>query len=405
MDIKNHSQNKDLKLADWIRNNQFSVLQEMLSVAARPEIISFALGLPDKNLFPVEALREAAAKVLTENEQALQYQPPSGNLKSQVVALMKQRGVVCSEDQVFLTAGAQQGMSLLTRLLLNQKGQVLIEELSYTGFQQVIMPFEPQILTVGTDLETGMDIDAVEAHLKNGNRPAFIYAVTVGHNPLGINLSNEKRRRLVELARHYAVPIIEDDAYGFLSYENTPSLPMRALDDEWVFYVGSFSKILSPSLRVGWLVVPSSLTVQLSSIKESSDINTATFSQHLVSAFLENQSIDYHLALLQSRYKTKRDAMLAALEKYFPPTVSWVKPQNGMFIWVSLPESADATVFLRKALTDAQVAFVPGQSFCIRQTEAANCFRLNFSNSSLEDIELGMERLGNLFDIMFNISS
>lgn len=405
MHIKNYSKNKDLKLADWIRNNQFSILQEMLSVAASPEIISFALGLPDKTLFPAEAFRDAAAKVLTENEQALQYQPPSASLKSHIVAMMKQRGVVCSEDQVFLTAGAQQGMSLLTRLLLNQQEQVLIEELSYTGFQQVIMPFEPQIITVGTDLKTGMDIDMVEAHLKSGKRPAFIYAVTVGHNPLGVNLSSEKRKRLVELARHYGVPIIEDDAYGFLSYENTPSLPMRALDDEWVLYVGSFSKILAPSLRVGWLVVPSSMTVQLSSIKESSDINTATFSQYLISAFLENQSINDHLALLQSRYKAKRDAMLAALEKYFLPSISWVSPQNGMFIWVSLPESVDATAFLRRALTEARVAFVPGQSFCIRQTKAANCFRLNFSNSSLEDIESGMTHLGNLFNMMFNTNS
>src|SRR4051794_11855329 len=198
------------ELAGWARGLKKSALQQMLVATARPGIISFALGMPAVEFFPAEALAEAAARVLSVNAGALQYSPPLQSLKRHVRELMKRRGVDCREEQIFLTAGAQQGMSLLSRLLLEPGRSVITEELIYSGFQQVLEPFQPHVLTVSTDAETGMDVDAVEQYLNGGERPSFIYAITDGHNPLSVRLSSSKRRRLVELAEEYRVPIIED---------------------------------------------------------------------------------------------------------------------------------------------------------------------------------------------------
>src|SRR5678816_3347121 len=231
------------ELAGWARGLKQSALQQMLVATARPGIISFALGMPAVELFPTKALAEAAERVLSVNTGALQYSPPLQSLKQHVRELMKWRGVDCREEQIFLTAGAQQGMSLLSRLLLEPGGSVVTEELIYSGFQQVLEPFQPHVLTVSTDAETGMDVDAVEQCLRGGVRPSFIYSITDGHNPLSVRLHPSKRARLVELAEQYRVPVIEDDAYGFLCYEN-PLPPLRALSERWVYYVGSFSNCL-----------------------------------------------------------------------------------------------------------------------------------------------------------------
>src|SRR5262249_2293861 len=248
----------ELKLAEWTWSIQRSSLQEMLTRASSPGVLSFALGLPAPELFPREELAMAARKVLTAGGEVLQYGPSSHPLKTQIVDLMAQRGVVCQERQIFLTMGAQQGMSLLVRLLLDTNGHVMLEELAYTGFRQVIEPFRPHILPVRVDAETGIDIDAVEKLLDSGTRPAFIYTISDGSNPTGLSLSLWKRARLVELARRRHAPIIEVDVYGFLYYDKSLP-PMRANDDEWVLYIGSFSKILAPGLRVGWVIVPEHL--------------------------------------------------------------------------------------------------------------------------------------------------
>ena len=385
---------EEILLADWTQTIERSALQEMLAVASRPGILSFALGLPAVELFPTEAYAQATAQVLASDPRALQYGPPSRSLKSQVVALMARRGVTCREEQIHLTAGAQQGISLLTRLLLNDGGQILTEEITYTGFRQVIEPYQPEMLLVPTDATTGMDVSAVEWLLKQGARPAFIYAMTEGHNPLGVSMSEEKRRRLVELAKQYRVPIIEDDAYGFLYYENKPPPPMRALDESWVLYVGTFSKILGPALRVGWMVVPESLIPKLSVIKEASDIDTATLSQRAVCAYLEAGDVQTHLAMLRREYGARRDTMLRALKEHFPPEAHWQKPTSGLFIWIALPEAVNATELLKVAIETERIAFIPGQAFGTASGfQATNCMRLNFSNCPHEQIENGIARL------------
>jgi 2-aminoadipate transaminase len=370
-----------------------SALQKMLVATARPDIISFALGMPAVELFPTEALASAAERVLSGNGGALQYSPPLQSLKQHVREVMKWRGVNCREEQIFLTAGAQQGMSLLSRLLLEPGGTVITEELIYSGFQQVLEPFQPHVLTVSTDAETGMDVDAVEQYLRGGVRPSFIYSITDGHNPLSVRLHPSKRARLIELAEQYRVPIIEDDAYGFLCYEN-PLPPLRALSERWVFYVGSFSKILAPALRVGWLVVPEELILPLSVIKESTDIDAAPLSQRIVNAYLDTGELPAQIDKLRTQYGIKRDTMMHALAENFPDAARWMKPAGGFFVWVELPPAVDVDELFRTALENEHVAFIPGHAFSVNNERSSTpSIRLNFSHPTTARIEEGIPRL------------
>jgi 2-aminoadipate transaminase len=382
-------------LAPWARASGTSALQTMLSVGTRPGTISFALGLPAPELFPSAEYGRAAAAVLEDDPRALQYSPPHAPLKAHVAAMMAERGAPCAPEQVFLTAGAQQGISLLARLLLEPGGEVIVEQLCYTGLQQAVEPFQPRFLTVPTDLDTGMDVDAVEALLAGGARPAFIYTVPDGNNPLALSLAPEKRRRLAELAREYGVAVVEDDPYGMLAYDGPSPAPIRAYDDgEHVFYVGSFSKVLMPALRLGWIVVPESMVPLLAIAKEASDINTATLSQRAVSRYLDGGHLPAHLEGLRREYRLRRDTMLAALEAHFPAGARWRSPAAGVFIWVELPEGTDAGEVLRVALERERVAFVPGHAFAADGSRAAaNCMRLNFSHADPATIEEGIKRL------------
>jgi 2-aminoadipate transaminase len=309
---------------------------------------------------------------------------------------MKRRGVICKKEQVFLTAGAQQGMSLLAHLLLNPGSQVIIEEVIYTGLQQAIQPFQPDILTVPTDPETGMDVDAVDRLLSDGARPSFIYAIPDGHNPLAVNMSLQKRARLVELARRYRTPIIEDDAYGFLCYKGVPVPPMRALDEQFVLYIGTFSKILAPALRVGWMIVPESFVSRLSIIKEASDIDTSTFTQRTISAYIDTGQLNCRIEMLCREYAARRDAMLCALQKYFPDRARWTEPTSGLFIWIELQGSIDTGELLKAAIESQRVAFIPGGALSVCGNRSNNCMRLNFSNCTPAQIEEGVRRLGQL---------
>jgi 2-aminoadipate transaminase len=371
-----------------------SALEDMLVATARPDVISLALGLPAADLFPVGPLGRAIAGLLSSDARALQYAPPLSELRASVARLMRRRGVACEPEQVFLTAGAQQGMSLLARLLLDPGATVVLEASCYTGFQQAVAPRQPAIVTVPAGLPGGIDLDALEATLAKGTRPALLYTMSDGHNPLGTSMPEGNRRRLVDLARAYSFPVLEDDAYGMISYDDESLPALRALDPDWVLYIGSFSKTLAPALRAGWVIVPERFVGPLSSLKESSDINTTTLGQRSVCAFLAAGGFDEHVERLRAEYARRRDVLLSALERTWPPGTRWSRPRAGFFTWVELPDDVDTVRLLETALKRERVAFVPGAAFAAGDAgPARSALRLNFSYSPPEVLEEGAARI------------
>ena len=385
--------NNDLKLAGWTKSIKPSAMQESVAYADDPEFISFALGLPDCSLFPKNVVYSATQALLAEDRNSLfQYSQPLPKLKHQIVNIMKARGVSCNENEIFLTAGAQQGINLLTRLLLDKGDNIVVENFAYPGFLQSIEPYSPNVITVDTNFEGGVDIGQVEKAFSI--RPTLLYLVPDGGNPHGATISQANREKLVELAHEYKVPIIEDDPYGLLCYENNPIPPIRALNDNWVFYIGSFSKILAPSFRIGWLVIPSYLQNPLSILKEGTDINIATYSQRLASKILEILSIEDHVNKIKFNYKEKRDLMFEQLRSFFPKETVLEKPKSGLFFWLKLPKYINTQKLFDLCLKKYKVAFIPGNSFAIKKCDDSSQYiRLNFSVSSRKQIVEGISRL------------
>jgi 2-aminoadipate transaminase len=395
------SEIEELRLARSMAKMNQSGLREIMALAVRPGVLSLAVGLPAPELFPMAELAQATTRLLTTDPGSLQYGVPHQPLKGQIVELMAMRGVQCRPEQVFLTSGSQQAMDLLCRLLIDSDSQVLIEETVYDGIQMAIKRQDPEILTVSTDPRTGIDVDEIEALLVRGARPSFIYVITDGHNPLGVSISVEKRHRLVDLARAFGVPIIEDDAYGFLYYDQRPAPPLRALDEKWVFYLGSFSKILAPALRAGWTVVPEELAPRLSMLKHAADLDTPSFSHRTISSYLECGYLPTHIESIRDEYRRRRDAMLKALDEHFPKEVKWSRPSSGMFVWVELPREMDATMLLRAAVETENVAFTPGVAFAANGSKHANhCLRLSFGNTPPTRLEEGIRRLARVIKAM-----
>jgi 2-aminoadipate transaminase len=383
-----------VRLAGALASMGQSTLREILVSAAAPGIRSFAIGMPGTDLFPSEDMARAASELLTGDIRALQYGPPSAQLKKQVVELMRLRGVETREEQVFLTAGSQQAMDLLTRLLLEPGGSVVVEDTIYDGIQMVVRPLAPHVLTVPTSPVGGLDLDALEALLASGERPTFLYVIPEGHNPMGTSMSYDSRVRLVEISRRYGLPILEDDAYGLLRLDDGQAPPLRALDGERVFYLGSFSKILAPALRVGWIVLPEEQPFPVSALKHGTDLDTTTFAQRLLTTYLASGRLSGHVDGLRAEYRRRRDAMLGALDRHMPAGVRWHPPSAGIFVWVELPEGSDTTELLREAIETEQVAFCPGRAFSPRgESHVDHCLRLSYADSTPEQIEEGIERL------------
>lgn len=384
-----------IPIAPWAAGIRVSALQEMLS-NSRP-VLSFALGLPAPELFPTGEIGQATSAVLGDGKAALQYGPPSEELREHIVEIMRWRGVSCYASEIFLTSGAQQGLSLLAKLLIGPGSSVICENFAYTGFLQAIEPMTPKIRTVETDLSTGIDVGALESLLLSNIGLSVLYINPDGHNPLGLSVGPDKRLRLANLASAGSLTIVEDDPYGLLQYDKLAP-PVKALEPHRVLYVGSFSKILSPALRVGWLVVPESLHLALANIKEGSDLNTATFSQRVVCKYLTYGTLRKHICNLTNVYRRRRDLMLCTLARILPPGSQWTSPSGGVFVWVELPEPYDAVLLLERALTEQGIAFFPGTAFSVRigYERARRSLRLNFSHCTEDQIEDGLTRIGRI---------
>jgi len=377
-------------LSPWVKNLEKSGIQKALQTTSNPDIISFSLGRPDNELLALADFKEITDELFSPPN--LQYSPPSLDLKVHIVELMKEKGVSCTPEEIFLTTGAQQAMTLLAKLFVNAGESILVDQYTYPGFIQVAQALHADFISIPVCFQQGLNLKELERILELNKKPRFLYTISEGHNPLGTSLSKEQRTELISLAQRYQIPIIEDDAYGFLNYEEIES-PLKSYWKEGVFYIGSFSKILAPSLRVGWIVASEQAIEKLEIIKEGLDINTSTVGQKIINSILGKKHLKSHLLKLKEQYKNKRDAMINSLKKHLPE-MEFVLPKSGFFIWGRLPSSINTNNVFRGALEKEKVSFLPGSAFLIgNNKEAQNCLRLSFAFCPIEHIEPGVKRL------------
>lgn len=375
-----------------------SAVREILKVTERPEIISFAGGLPAPEMFPVEAIARAHAAVFAEEgREALQYSTTEGwlPLRQWIAARLLGKGIQADARRVLITSGSQQGIDLTAKAFLDPGDAVIVESPCYLAALQAFGEFEASFTAVGSD-DHGIRVDEVE-HALNQSRHKLIYIVPDFHNPKGTTLSRERRERLIHLSREHRVPILEDDPYGELRYEGRGPEPLAALDrDGLVIYLSTFSKTLSPGMRIGWVHASEQVFQALVVLKQAADLHTSTIAQRAAARLLDGSGgdefqYDSHLERIRSVYGERCRAMRGSLEQHFPNTARWSRPEGGLFLWVELPAGVKGEDLLEDALAE-QVAFVPGASF-FACNPAHNFIRLNFSNCSPERIDEGIRRL------------
>lgn len=391
------------RFAQRTRHMSSSVIRELLKLTEHPEIISFAGGLPAPEVFPLEHIESATQRVLAEHgAQALQYSATEGYtpLRELLVRHMRRYGVHVTPANIVITGGSQQALDLLARLFVNPGERVLTEEPSYLGALQAFGAAQAEFVSVPIDDE-GMDVEQLEGALRSG--PKFMYVLPNFQNPAGVTLSLPRRRRLLELAGRYGIPVVEDDPYGQLRYAGEHLPPLVKIDADLhggaagraftgnVLYVSTLSKVLAPGLRVAWIVAPEVVIERLVQFKQAADLHTGTFAQMVAWEVARGGFLDQHVRHIRRVYSERRDAMLQALERYFPAEACWTRPAGGLFLWVTLPKGVDTSRLLDTAL-EHKVAFVPGAPFhpC---GGGAETLRLNFSYPTPERIDEGIRRL------------
>ncbi|MCW5652054.1 MAG: PLP-dependent aminotransferase family protein [Ramlibacter sp.] len=383
----------DLKAADWTLARRAekmnpSVIREILKVTEKPGIISFAGGLPSPRTFPIDAFSEACAKVLREDGQAaLQYAASEGYapLREAVAA---QLPWMVDPSQVLITTGSQQGLDLVAKVLIDAGSRILVETPTYLGALQAFAPMEPDVVSVASDAE-GVDVDDL-ARKAAGAR--FLYVLPNFQNPTGRTMSEARRAALSARAAELGLPLIEDNPYGDLWFDAPPPLPLTARNPEGSIYLGSFSKVLAPGLRLGYVIAPKAVAPKLLQAKQAADLHSPGFNQRMVAEVMKHGFLDRHVPTIRALYKTQRDAMLAALTLEMQGLdVQWNTPDGGMFLWARLPAGMSAVDLLPKAV-DKGVAFVPGAAFYADQADART-LRLSFVTASVDQINIGMAAL------------
>lgn len=375
-----------------------STIREILKVTERPEIISFAGGLPSPKGFPIDIINGAFDRVLQQNgRSALQYGPTEGYapLRAWVAEDLKRVGAQVSPDEVLIVSGSQQALDMLGKLFIDPGSKVLLEAPSYLGAIQSFSLFEPNYVAVPTD-GGGLIPEQLTQARVDGAR--FIYVLPNFQNPTGLTLDLARRQALVQRCAAARLPIIEDDPYGDLRYAGTAQPGLLGLGREagaTVIRLGTFSKVLAPGLRLGYIVAPKPIIAKLVQIKQATDLHTATLTQMAVYEAVKGGFLVDHLPKVRDLYKEQCGYMLDAMDQHFPTTASWTRPEGGMFIWVTLPEHIDGTELLARAI-DRNVAFVPGAPFYAGAEPRKNTLRLSFVTVAEEKIREGIAILGQL---------
>ncbi len=382
-----------------------SEIRELLKLTERPDVISFAGGLPNPASFPVEEVQQAAADVVKlHSHRALQYSTTEGivELRESVAQYLGGQGMDVDPDDVLITNGSQQGLDLLGRTLLDPGDTVVTSNPTYLGALQAFNFFEAQYAAADSD-DDGIIPDDLEEGLealrRRGVRPKFMYAVPTFQNPSGTVIPESRRRKILDLAHEYDMLVIEDDPYGRLRFDGDHVPTMKSMDKEdRVLYLGTFSKILVPGFRLAWSVGPSDLVKKMVVSKQSVDLCTNAFTQFIAADMLQSGVIESHLPKIIEIYKGKRDIMLAEMDKHFPTDgVHWTQSQGGMFTWAQMPEAVNCVDMLQDAVKQ-NVAFVPGKPFYPSPDVGFNTMRLNFTHPTDDNIRVGIEKLGKVME-------
>ncbi len=396
--------NSDARIATRVRKMRSSPVRDLFSAATRPDIISLSGGMPDVRLLPQKDIAHAVELVLadpTERAIACQYGPTDGRagLREVVCELIRDLGIRARPENVALTSGAQEALDLVAKTFINPGDIIIAEGPTYLGALQAFSAYEPDIHCVECDND-GMRMDLLEEELerigKGNPRLKFAYVIPNFQNPSGVTMSPERRRRLIELSHEYNFMILEDDPYGRIRFDGGHQLSLKAMDDE-VVYLGTISKIFAPGLRVGWIVAPRHVLSKVMLVKQGEDLCGSSFDHAVVQNYFTKIPWQKTLQRFISVYTERRDAMLAALDEFFPEEATWTHPEGGLFIWVTLPEYVDTGSMLAEAL-EAGVTYVPGDSFYPNGSGGKNSMRINFSYESPENLREAIRRLAEVIE-------
>lgn len=381
-----------------------SATRDLMGAASRPDMISFAGGLPSPEAFDTELVKQILFQLMENaGKEALQYGPTEGryNLREKICNLMNRIGLKAHPDNIIITSGAQQALDILGKLFLEPGAEAVLETPSYAGALNAFQVYEPHLLTVFLK-EDGMDIEQLKKILSRKSiAPRFVYTIPNFHNPAGVTLSLEKRKELIEQTSENDMLIIEDNAYGDLSFEGEQLPTLKSMNEE-VVYLGTLSKILSPGIRIGWVFASVALIQKINAAKQGADLCTSTLNQMLAERFLDAIDLDTHIKKIREIYRIRRDVMIKALEEFFPEESSWTKPLGGFYLWVVINADINTTDMMPEAL-NKKVIYVPGEGFYLNN-EGKNAMRLSFCNPAPEQIYEGIERLAEVVKEQIHLS-
>ena len=381
-------------LAERTQGMKSSAIRELLKITQLPDVISFAGGIPAPELFPVREIEEACSYLLRhEAKAALQYSTTEGHppLREYLAESMARYGIHHGPDNVLITTGSQQALDLIGKVFIDPGAKVLTCRPTYLGAIQAWRAYQASFVTVPLD-DDGMQVELLEEVLSR-NPVRFVYVLPNFHNPAGVTLSEPRRHQLVEIARAHDLILVEDDPYGALRYEGDDLTPIAALAPERTIYLGTFSKTLTPGLRIGWIVAPTGIRQRLVQAKQGADLHTSTFDQMIANDISQRGILKVHVRQLRQAYRERMLTMLDSLEEFWPEGSSWTHPQGGLFLWARAPEGVNSLDLLRVAL-EHRVAYVPGVNFYPDEDGGHNAMRLNFSAAKPEMIVEGIHRLG-----------
>ncbi len=386
---------KEWQFSHFAREQKSSIIREILKDSTKPGVVNFGGGLPAPDLFPLEKIKWACTKVIENyGTTALQYSLTIGvdKLQEVVVSRYKNKGVDLSTGDIQITGGSQQGLDIIGRVFIEPGSVVLTETPTYLGALQAFSFYGVRYVSVDTDND-GVIPEDLERKIEK-NKPRFIYLVSTFQNPTGITISEERRIKIVEIARKYNCPIVDDNPYGEIRFMGKDLPSLKAIGKEQVIELGTFSKLISPGLRIGWIASNRQVQPIIERMKQALDLHTNTFCQYVIAEFAAAGHLESHIELIKKEYGKKRNFIIEMLKKYLSDYTTWTTPEGGLFLWVKLLDNISATEMLPRAI-DAGVAYVPGKFFYSEKQDDTT-MRLNFCYATEENIELGIKRLANV---------